>query len=338
MSSVRWRLPLLLAATICATCAVVVWLAHVSPVIPNFVDRELARQRETNGVFLYDAGFVDDADYLLLDQVPFDDRSRGGVYFIGDSAMKVTLHPWLLPPGERRLIHNYSVGALRHSDVRAFVRMLVEDFDLLRAGGEHTTIFLSCSYYLARPPIDGVTLSYYVERHGLYTYSADAGMHPTKLLAADRFVRMQRDYAARFLNIAFGSRQSRVSGTDAELKSPQSRMLEGDWRAALSREVHELEELITYLQARGVTVAAIFPPSGSWDDGSPYEPAYRAVVEPLLQKYRVALIDQDDLISDDDFADRNHPNYRSELVLHELNRRAALGALGRMGLKPSDSP
>lgn len=336
MSSAHWRLPLLLTATICATCAVVVWLAHLSPVIPGFKDRELALQREANGVYLYDAGFVDEVDWVLLDQVPFNDMSRGGVYFIGDSAMKVTLHDWLLPPEERRLIHNYSIGALRHSDANAFVRMLVEDFGLLRAGGERTTIFLSCSYYLARPPIKDVKFSFYIERHGLYTYGAEGGMHPARLPPWERFVNVQREAATRFLDIVFGQRRSRVLPIDPELKSPESRPIEGDWPAALTREVHELEDLIAYLQARGVTVVAIFPPSGSWEDGLRYEPEYRAVVEPLLQKYKVRLIDQDDLISDDDFADRNHPTYQTTLILHEQNRRAALEALNAMGVKLSD--
>jgi hypothetical protein len=336
VSSAHWRLPLLLATTICATCAVVAWLAHASPVVPNFVAREVERQRETNGVYLYDAGFVDEVDWLLLDQIPFNDTSRGGVYFIGDSAMKVTLHDWLLPPEERRLIHNYSIGALRHSDANAFVRMLVEDFDLLRAGGERTTIFLSCSYYLARPPIKDVRFSFFIERHGLYTYSDEGGMHPARLPPWERFVKVQREAATRFLQTVFGQRYSRVLGINPELKAPESRPIEGDWPAALKREVHELEELIAYLQARGVTVVAIFPPSGSWEDGLRYEPEYRAVVEPLLQKYKVGLIDQDDLVSDEDFADRNHPTYETTLVLHEQSRRAALEALKAMGVKLSD--
>jgi hypothetical protein len=338
VSSVHWRLPLLLMAVICATCAIVVWLAHTSPVIPGFARRELALEREANGVLLYDAGFVDEVDYVLIDQIPSNDTSRGGVYFIGDSAMKVTLHDWLLPPEERRLIHNYSIGALRHSDARALVRMMVEDFDLLRAGGERTTIFLSCSYYLARPPIKGVRFASYVERHGLYTYSDDGDMRPTRLSPIERFVRIQRDYALRFLRIASGQRISRVLPIDPELKSPESRPIEGDWPAALKREAHDLEETIAYLQARGVTVVAIFPPSGSWEDGLRYEPEYRAVVEPLLQKYKVTLIDQDDLISDDEFADRNHPTYQTSLVLHEQNRRLALDALAAMGVKLPSSP
>jgi hypothetical protein len=323
-------------ASMCATCAAIVWLAHASPVIPGFAERELALQREANGVYLYDAGFVDEVDWLLLDQIPSGDTSRGGVYFIGDSAMKVALHDWLLPPEERRLIHNYSIGALRHSDANALVRMLVEDFDLLRAGGERTTIFLSCSYYLARPPIEGVKFSYFIERHGLYTYSEEGGMHPASLLPWDRFLKVQREAATRFLEIVFGQRRSRVLPINPELKSPESRPIEGDWPAALDREVGELDDLIAYLQARGVNVVAIFPPSGSWEDRLRYDTEYRAAVAPVLQKHGVRLIDQSDLVSDEEFADRNHPTFQAGLALHELNRRAALEALTAAGVKLSD--
>ena len=332
----RWAIPWLLAASASLTFAAVAWLAQATTVIPGFLANELSRQRETNGVFLYDGGYVDDADYVLLGQLQSDDYSRGGVYFIGDSELNVAIRAWELPPAERELIHNYSIGALRHSDVRSFVRMLVEDFGLLRAGGERTTIFLGLSYYLARPPIQGVTLSYYVERHGLYRYDAE-GMRPAPMSWAERELRLQRESASRFMQVALRLRRSRVTGADAHNRTPQSRRLEGDWRASMRREVGELERLIDYLQARGVHVVAIFPPSGSWDDATPYQPAYQAMVRPLLQRRHVPLIDDSGLLGDEDFADGNHPNFESQIRLSAWNRRAALAALDAMGVYPTQT-
>lgn len=329
-----WRLPLILAAVTSLTYAAVLALAHWSPIIPSFVNREISRLQSTNGVYLYDAGFVDDADYVLLGQVPVDDRSQGGVYFIGDSELNVALQPWRLSPEERRLIHNYSMGALRHHDVRQLVQMLVEDFDLLRAGGDHTTIFLGLSYYLARPPVPGANLAYYVERHGLYSYDHDGGMHPVHLSRIERFFLTERDYAQRVLGIATALRRSRVWPPDPAAKTGESRRLSGDWRAAMREEVRELEALLDYLQEQGVRVVAILPPSGSWDDNLPYERAYRRLIEPVVRSHHVDVIDEGDLLSDEEFADGNHPTYAASMRLHQLHRQAALRALGEMGMSP----
>jgi hypothetical protein len=136
------------------------------------------------------------------------------------------------------------------------------------------------------------------------------------------------------MQAALHIRRSRVTGVKPQDRTAQSRQLEGDWRASMLREVGELEQLIDYLQARGVHVVAIFPPSGSWDAGTPYQPAYQAMVRPLLQRRHVPLIDDSEALADDDFADGNHPNFESQLRLSASYRRAALAALDRMGVYP----
>jgi hypothetical protein len=306
-------------------------LAHRSPVIADYAKSEEQRQREVDGVWLYDAGYLDDADYLLLGQIPNDDYSRGGVYFIGDSQTAVALMAWRLPPEERALIHNYGVGALRHRDVYHLVRMLVEDFDLLQAGGERTTIVLGASYYLARPAIPGVTLAYYVERHHLYSYD-ERGMHPTPLSPLQRAAIMERDRVQRFLSI-LGGRPSRVTVHLSDQQTPEGRVLEGDWRASMPEEIGYLRATIDYLKGRNVNVVVFLPATGSWDDAVPYEAAYRATALPMLAQEGVEVVDEGDWIADEDFADGNHPTYSAQLGLHERNRALAVRALGEMGLR-----
>lgn len=328
----RRKLSLALAAAMIVTVVLGDIMAHSSPVIPNHVKREQQRQHDMNGVWLYDAGYLDEADYLLLGQIPNDDYSRGGVYFIGDSQTAVSLMAWRLPPEEQALIHNYGVGALRHRDVYHLVRMLVEDFNLLQAGGEKTTLVLGLSYYLARPEREGVTLKYYVERHHLYSYD-ERGMHPAPLTPLERMAIVERDYVQRFLATALGARQSRVTVYLPDQQTAEGRLVEGDWRAAMHRELGYLAALLDYLRARDVNVVAFFPPSGSWEEAVPYEAAYREAVMPLLEHRGVQLIDQGDWLADADFADGNHPTYAVQLDLHERNRAIALEALQGMGLR-----
>ena len=326
-----WGIPLLLTAATFGTLLVGDVLARRSPVIANHVAQELERQREVNGVYLYDQGYTDDADFLFLGQIPHDDYSRGGVYFFGDSQTNVSISPWRFSEEERSLIHNYAIGALRHSDVESIVHMLVEDFDLLQAGAERTTVFLGVSYYMARPQLPGVTLRYYVQRHHLYSYDK-AGMHPRNVSPLRRTIANERDYIQRFLSIVLDQRQSRVTVFLPGQQTPEGRRLDDSWPQIQQGELAHLARTIDYLHARGVHVEAFHPPSGSWDNEAPYEAAYRAQLLPLLQARGVPFTDYGDLLRDDQFADGTHPNFESLSVGQELQHAAARDALRRMGL------
>lgn len=340
MRRLAWMLPLVLVLTICLTFAASAYFARTTPVIANFAKSETERVKAVDGVYFYSAGYVDDADFLMLGQIPHDDYSRGGVYFIGDSKMIVSLLPYLMTPEERRLIHNYSIGGLRHDEERDLFRMLVEECGLLRAGGKNTTIFIDVSYYRARPKTGAVRLSYYVQRHGLYTYKPGEGMHVAPIPPIERFINFQRDYAQRFLEIVFHLRQSAVIGQAPENKTKASRVLGDTWRAEMTKQVGELTALIDYLQSRGVHVVAIYPPSGSWDDEMPYAPTYYGLVGPILKARGVPIMDQGDTFTDSDFADAAHLKYSAAVREHEANLAAARRALADMGvtLPPSTPP
>ena len=335
-----WGLPALLALTLCATFALTAYLAQSTSAIADFAKEEIQRVKATNGVYLYDAGYVDDADFLLLGQIPHDDYSRGGVYFIGDSKMVVSMMPWRLTPQEHRLIHNYSIGALRHDEERDLFRMLVEECGFLRAGGAHTTVFLDISYYLARPKTAAVRLDYYVQRHGLYTYSPGRGMHRADIAPLERFLSVQRDYAQRFLAIVLHLRPSRVAGPAPWSQNREGRVLGDDWHVVMKKEVGDLAALLDYLKSRGVHVVAIYPPSATWDDNMPYEPAYYKLVGPILKDRAIPVIDQRNLFPDSRFSDAAHLSYSAALKVHQSNLDAARRALADMGtpLAPPTAP
>ncbi|HVY03552.1 MAG TPA: hypothetical protein VG983_07835 [Caulobacterales bacterium] len=338
LGAAAWALPAALALAIMATFAACAWLAQTTPAIADYAKAETERVKAINGVYLYDAGYVDDADFLLLGQIPHDDYARGGVYFIGDSKMTVSLMPWLMSAEERRYIHNYSIGALRHDEERDLFRMLIDECGLLRAGGARTTVFLDVSYYLARPKTAAVRLDYYIHRHGLYTYKPGEGMHRAPITPLQRFLSVQRDYAQRYLAIVFGLRQSRVTGEAPWAKNREGRVLRADWPEEMRRQVNDLAALLDDLQSRGVHVVAIYPPSGSWDDTMPYQPAYHALVDPLLKARGVPVIDQRDQFPDADFADAAHLSYSAAVKVHEANLRAARRALSDMGISLAASP
>ncbi len=123
---------LLLAVVL--TFAVVSLLANFTPVMSAYVASQTKMHREKNGLLFFDGGYPDSGDYVLTGLLPEADFPRGGVYFVGASNSIVSIMTWELPPAERVLIHNYSIGNLTHREMRYFLENLVEEQGLLRAG------------------------------------------------------------------------------------------------------------------------------------------------------------------------------------------------------------
>lgn len=327
-----WLL-LTMLAVIAATWGGVVWASRTTDVVDRHLDRLVAEQREQNLTFLYDHGYIDDADYVLVEQLALHDHARGGVYFIGDSQTRVAIMPWLLPPEEQQLIRNYGLGDLRYRDLRFFTRLLIDDYGILQAGPENVTIILGLSFYMARAK-DYAHESYVsaaFKRHGLFTYDGEAGIHRAPLSAVERFVRLRRIEANRFLRtLVF--QPNRVKPFDPATHAPGAEVQEPGWEAAQAREIAELELLLDDLAARRVRVIALFRPNGTWTDYLPYEAAFRARVAPMLEARGVQLIDQGDLLADADFGDAAHANYRGQHIIHGQDRQIALEALAEMGI------
>lgn len=323
-------------AAVCLTCLAVGLGAHYSPVIGNYIESELTRQREVNGKYLYNAGYTDDGDYVLLGKVPHDDFSRGGVYFIGASETVISIRPWELPSQERAMIHNYSLGDLRHSDVYHYVRSLVEDSGLLQAGGEKITVILGLSYQMTRARDFSLEKDRYVpmlfERHGLYEYDVEGGVHLVQMTPAERFIRIEGNYANRFLQILLQPKSAVKirNETPAQFHEYLIEAMGPDWLPELERQVRYVGEVIDYLQARGVRVLAIYPPTAGWQQGLPFDAAYRERLRPILEARNVPVSDFKDLLSDDDFGDAIHARYTGEMKMHSAYRKLALKALADM--------
>jgi hypothetical protein len=333
-------LSIAMLAALCVTGLAVVALARLTPVFENHVARERAKLERTNGLYYFDESYRDEGDYVLVGQLMHDDYSRGGVYFIGSSEMNVALMPWALSPGERRLIHNYSIGDTRHSENRHYVRMLVEDNNLLEAGGENTTVILGLTFQQARLKGDGMYVRDLFRRHGLYTYDRILGITRVQMPPVERDYILARDEANRFLRIAFlsPSRVRLTPDTRAFMYEHMNGVMAGDWRSIMRDEVEELTATIDYLQARGVHVWAIYPPMGTWQDEMPYLATYREMVDPILASRNVPLVDYGDLLPDDEFMDALHARYQGTVKVHAALRTLALGALAEMGTPVEDTP
>jgi hypothetical protein len=63
------RYSLLMLLVVFCTSAAIVALASVTPIIPNYVEREYAEHRRSNGILFFDGGYRDDGDFLLLGEI-----------------------------------------------------------------------------------------------------------------------------------------------------------------------------------------------------------------------------------------------------------------------------
>lgn len=331
-----------LLASVLGTAAATVALAGSTSVIADHVAREDALHESSNGVHFYDGGYTDDGDYVLLGEMPYEDYSRGGVYFIGSSETRASIMPWRLPPGEQALISNYALGDLRHREIESYLRMLIEERGLLSAGAGKTTIILPLYYPLARPKDLSVAIDQYVkllfERHRFYTYDWTDGIHESGISGVERFLRIQRDTANRFLQILI-TQPSRVRpfrATETWMRDHLIEVMGDNWEAVMDSETPYLAKTLDYLMEKGVRVVVVYPPMGSWHDALPYSAAYRKKVEPLLAERNLNVVDYSDLLADEEFGDDMHARYSGQLKLHAAYRELALAQLAAMGTPVED--
>jgi len=333
-------LSLLMLAALCGAFALVAMIARATPVFANHVAHEVERLERYNGAYYYDEAYTEEGDYVLLGQLLEADYSQGGVYLIGTSEFNAAFMPWALSAAERRYVHNYSIGDMRHCEVGHFIRMLVEENGLLEAGGERTTVVLALTFQLTRRHGGERYVHDLFGRHGLYSYDLEAGIHRLEMPAWRRALIVERDRANRFLRISILSpSRVRTDEDSDEFKLTHMRgVMAGDWQGAMREEVGHLAEQIDYLQRLGVTVVGVFPPSGTWQDTLPYEAAYHEMVEPVLAARGVETVDLRDLVADEHFIDAIHTRYSGRVQTHRALMQVVRRALDRMGVSLAERP
>ena len=291
--------------------------------VSNWIDhKEQEILKKTKGYFSYTGNFVDFEDRLLLDELPNADYSRGGVFLIGSSNLKWATMFWNLPAEQRALIHNYAIGGSGHTQQYHFLRYLIEQRNLLRAGGDKTLVVFGVSYHNVghRFGPDSFFVNLW-QRHGFYTCSPTEGITPVLVNTIYRLFHIERVRIAGFISRllpCIRREVRRLWWQDAPI-SPRvhnpgkynelrREFMGPDWKVRLVDQTAEFARTIDYLRAREVRVAVVLLPQGSWEDNLPFERSYNDEIVKICSTEGVPLFDWSGILKDDDFADSNHPN------------------------------
>lgn len=306
-----------------ASCGLTAWGLHVmshDPRVLAWVDRqEETFCRATRTALNHDGFLVDANDGLINDDFPSADYSKGGVYFIGSSPVRVATATWKLPAEERKLVHNYAINESDHVCEFMLVRYLVEHNGLLRAGGDKTLMVFGVGsretgrHY--RP--EGYFVNLW-QRHGLFTCSREAGIQPVPVNPVWRWIHLERVRIAGCLGSVAHMLQLRVylrlhpnpvRNLDSNRFEQSVRLNMGnDWEHTMDDEFAEFNRMVEYLKARGVQMVVVLLPQGSWSDRMPFEREYRSRMMALCQAEGVPIRDWAGMLSDNEFADSGHCN------------------------------
>lgn len=311
--------------------------------------RDLAvYHRKADALFDVVLDFESHEDRLALNDLLFDDYSKGGVYLLGGSNATVSLMTWELEEPLPRLIHNYGFAAATHAQQLQLLRYLVEERGLLAAGGEKTMVVLGLFYASAvqvegKPGWDRFFAKKFT-RYGLYSYDPNGGLHAVPMPELERLARIERIRCANCMRNTWRSifsprkvrgnlRQARPRDLEAYGKFWQD-YVGADWEQGQAVQQAALAEMIDYLQARGVTVKAVLTPLASWQRQLPYVEPYNRDVKQICRARDVELLDLTDLLGDEQFADSAHPNYAGQQKIHPILLELAMDHLRRRGLLP----
>lgn len=304
--------------------------------------------RRSKGIFSDTGYFIDFEDRLVLDEIPSADFSRGSVDLIGSSNMKWATNFRKLPPDQRSLIHNFSFGACGHTQQFHLVRYLIEQHNLLQAGGDKTLLVFGVSYHNALPSYnpEGFFVNLW-KRHGLYTYDPSEGMSPVSVNSLYLRYYIGKVRIAGFLSaVARAARTGlrRLWRDDREVAPRQHdpegynrfrrENYENDWDLTLAEQCAVFGEMMDYLRSRDVNIVIILLPQGSWEANLPFETSYGSAIRDICHSKGVPLLDWSDRLDDDDFADSNHFNLLGMEKLHEAFLDIAIPHLRRTKALP----
>lgn len=303
---------------------------------PRFVELmergELKRFKDGRGLFMNRGAFIEFEDRLLLDEIPNADFSRGGVFFFGTSTMKWGMKTWELEPDSRALVHNYGIGATNHRFVSQFVRHMVEQEGMLRAGGENVHVILTCFWTMSNQW--GGNKGFFARlwgRYGLFSYDQDKGIQVSDLGTVRRKMKFERARLASSImvntrrmvrEIAIGAgMQTKGDWKGRNMSSEDRRQLlefakAPNWEQDLAREMAALRDLIQYLRDKRVAVTVVLLPTTSIYDDSPLPQQYQSMLRTVAEDNKVPYVDLSKLLGENEYADFHHANYRGLGKVH----------------------
>jgi hypothetical protein len=316
--------------------------AHNSLLAAWVDDQKEARRRASHEPFSRDGFFLEFGDQLLYEQLPTADYSRGGVVLIGDSKVRYAARLWKLPHAQQALIHNYAIGNTCHKLHFEFLRFLVDQEGLLRAGGEKTLVICGASYSNGQCHDE-----YFKEvwrRHGFFRYSADTGIQRVAMPAWKQLISRERVRISGLFSavqrlvsdvVASRSRSQTLRVHRPESYNDNRREYMGsNWEADMDEQLREFGRMLDFLAERNVKTAVVLMPMGSWDMNLPYQDRYNAAMTALCREKHVPLYDWAALLDDEEFGDQAHANYLGAEKLTQKFGDLALDHLVETGALP----
>ncbi len=310
---------LIMLGVVAGTCLLLAGMAN-SRTLQDWMRRicwEESKVKKQLPYYCFTGHFIDYEERFLHEEIPSIDYSHGGVYFFGASTMKWALKTWELPAEARPFIHNFAFGGSKHSDQADFLRFLVQEEGLLKAGAEKTLIVLGTNYRLihhGRLGGEGPG-EYFREiwtRHGFYTVESDGTIHHSPLNAFARRLILERSKITGLLrelvNLAYTPLKSTRVHNWKSYNRGWTEALGPNWKEVMASELAALARTFDYLQQRNVKVAVVLFPMGSWDSELPFQPTYLKKLREICDSAGVKVHDFTKLVDDDDFGDSDHLN------------------------------
>ena len=301
---------------------------------------------EKNGtVFSNTGNFIDFEERVLLDEIPYADYSRGGVYFFGTSNMKWAFNTWDLPAEQKRFIGNYGIGASNHTIQLQLIRYLMEQRGFLTAGKKDLVIF-GVSFHLGHiDPPTGFFASL-LRRRGLYMITPDDRIAPVPMSVVEHWLRIEKARSGGFIWNIGRLAKNWVAALAGLSRRPQPGLFDtsdrlhgfmggAQWQQNMDAEVDQLRETILLLRSHHAQVKVLLLPQGTWMDELPFKARYEGLIRALCQSTSTPLIDLSRAMPDEDFVDSNHLTVEGQEKFRGLIMGEILGHLQKAGLYPA---
>jgi hypothetical protein len=310
-------LMLSMVALVCGTLDV---LTRIAPLMAWLNHQNEESCRQTRNLLYHVDHFESVQEQVLYEDLPTMDFSRGGVCFFGASEVQFSTKLWELPPETQALVHNFGMPACSQESELVWLRYLVEQKGMLKAGGGKTLVVLGTSYHQAFHPTRTMPAAFVdsLEGHGLFACDAQQGIHPLQVNPVAKFIDFEQTRQARcmvMIRDVFLHQLARWRHHGAELPRPQDPALYQDWRRTelgpqwkekIDATAQVFRETIDYLRARHVQIRVVLMPLGSWEDALPYAAEYQQHITAICAEQQIPVLDWSKLLADDDFADSVH--------------------------------
>lgn len=291
--------------------------------LATWLDRkDEASSRQTRKTLIHEGYWQSMDELWLYEELPRADFSNGGVFFLGASEVQTATRLWELPPGLRKLIHNYGISGSNPKGELLELRYLIDQCGILKGGPEKSLIILGADPHCAQYPSDTLPPDFADNwvRHGFYTCDAQNGIRPVPINPISKWMEIEEIREGKALTrwrqpllrllarqLHHGVEPERVHNPDfyAEVRR---REMGPDWQKKIEGCVQSFGELLDYLASQRVEARVILMPNGAWFDSLPYGEEFRSQMNALCAKKRVPLYDWSKMLRADEFSDANHPN------------------------------